>query len=46
MHDLGNSVFNVHQIPKVLIYVHQHQIPQVHAQHCQLLIYDIKLQYH
>jgi hypothetical protein len=36
MHDLGNSVFNgAHQVPNVLIHVHQHQIPQVHAQHCQ-----------
>jgi hypothetical protein len=30
-YDLGNSVFNVHQVPKVRIHVHQHQIPQVHA---------------
>jgi hypothetical protein len=36
MHDLGNPVFNVHQVPKVFIHVHQHQIPQVHACHCQL----------
>jgi hypothetical protein len=35
MYDLGNSVFNAHQVPKV-IHVNQHQIPQVHARHCQL----------
>jgi hypothetical protein len=24
VYNLGNSVFNVHQVPKVLIHVHQH----------------------
>jgi hypothetical protein len=36
IHDLENSVFNVHQVPKIFIHVHQHQVLQVHEWHCQL----------
>jgi hypothetical protein len=30
-HELGILELGVHQVPKVLIHVHQHQIPQAHG---------------